>query len=95
MTKNRQTISLRIDANLEYEIAFIKKALDMNLSLVIKDAIHSKFLQIKAETVKKTPGEILQSSGFIGSFEGSADLSSNYKKEALKLILKKHGIKKT
>lgn len=65
-----------------------------NQSQAIKDAIHAFYHQLKTcEQVKKSPEEILKSSGFIGSFEVKKDLSETYKREVVKGFKAKHEIK--
>lgn len=91
MPKGKQNISLRLDPELAYELAFLRKSLNLDLSKTIKEAIHSKYLQIKEDQGGKTPADILAEVGFVGAFEASPDSSVEYKQVYLKSLRNKHG----
>jgi len=84
-------VSLRIDSDLEYELQFIKSSLNLDFSKAIREAVHLKYLEVKEGIERRTPAEILKASGFIGSFDGPAGLSEEFKKMNLKSLRKKHG----
>lgn len=48
----------------------------------------------KDRSKKETAFDYLLKSGFIGSFEGSPNLSTDYKKILSDSLAKKHGVKK-
>lgn len=89
-----ETISFRFDDELKKELDFIKATLNSNQSQAIKDAIHAFYQLLKnQEQAKKLPQEILKESGFIGSFQAKKDLSATYKRDIVKGLKTKHGIK--
>lgn len=66
-------------------------ALGSNLSDSLKEAIHAMYENLKKEQAsKKTPQEILESNGFIGSIQGDANWSADYKKIVRDIVKAKH-----
>ena len=89
-----ETFSFRFDEKIKRELDFIKSYLNANQSQAIKDAIHAFYQFLKQEEqAQLSPAEIFKKSGFIGSFKGKKDLSTNYKEEVTKSIKAKHGSK--
>jgi hypothetical protein len=86
-----RVITARIDQYLNAEIEFLKSSLQLpNTTSVLTYAIHNLYESIKEEESQKSSLEMFEEKGLFGCFEGSPDLSTNYKNIISEVISKKH-----
>lgn len=64
---------------------------NISQSQAIKASIHAYYLHLQEEQMtKKSPAMIFKKSGYLGSFKGDKNLSTNYKKVLTKCLKKKY-----
>ena len=85
---NELRINARLDEQAASDLEFLKNSTHANNTEALKAALHfyADFLRNEAQRSKQA----LLDSGFIGSFEGPEDLSSNYKKYVAEAIDEKY-----
>ena len=73
-------INARLDEAAVNDLSFLRKELgDRSVTDVVKYSIKKAAQELRESTKAKRQKQIWLDSGFIGSFEGPEDLSSNYK----------------
>lgn len=83
-------ITARVDNYVNAEIEFLKSSLRLpNTTSVLTYAIHNLYETIKEEESQKSSLEMFEEKGLLGCFEGSPDLSTNYKNIISEVIDKK------
>lgn len=84
-------ITARINDFLLAEIEFLKTSLKLpSTTSVMRFAIHSLYVSVKAQESQKSSLEMLEENGLIGCFEGPTDLSQSIKLSMAEVIEKKH-----
>lgn len=89
-----ESMSFRCDQQIKSELLFIQNQQESTQSQAIKAAIHAYYLFLQEEErSKKSPVKIFKKSGYLGSFKGDRNLSTNYKEIISKGMKLKYGEK--
>lgn len=70
-------IATQLDNDHAEKLAYIQAQTHQNVTEILKQAIDLYYQHL--QPTQKSPLEVLQEAGLVGCFEGSPDLSSNYK----------------
>ena len=70
-------IAAQLDSDHAEKLAYIQAQTQQDVTEILNQAIDLYYEQLKP--TQKSPLEVLQEDGLVGCFEGSPDLSSNYK----------------
>jgi predicted nucleic acid-binding protein len=87
-------IEIQLDEERARKLAYLQQATRQDATEVLQQALDQSYDQLQlahqtAQSAYKTPLEIFQESGFIGSIEADSDISANYKPILREMIQKK------
>ncbi len=91
---NELRINARLDEKLSKDLQFLRKELgDTSITEVVKYSIQKLAQELRDSTKAKRQKQLWLESGFVGSFEGPENLSSNYKKYLSDILNEKYPAK--
>ena len=84
-------INARLDEETAGDLQLLKETLgDTSITNILKYSLRRTAEEIRALKRARQQKEVWRDSGFIGSFEGPEDLSSNYKKYLAEILDEKY-----
>lgn len=91
---NELRINARLDEKLSKDLQFLRKELgDTSITEVVKYSIQKLAQELRDSTKAKRQKQLWLESGFVGSFEGPENLSSNYKQYLSDILNEKYPAK--